>query len=189
MGGEINDGSEGHRGRTGPTFARWARRGLAGLGAASLALALWGCDAARIEKLEEGVATEADVRQQFGEPSAVYQEADGGRTLEFTRQPEGATNYMITIGADGRMSALRQVLRPDQFERIQPGMDKGQVRRLLGRPANARTYELQATEDWDWRFQTGGETRLFVVRFDRDGRVLSTAFEIDPRGTEAGGGR
>jgi hypothetical protein len=78
-------------------------------------LALVGCDQQRIEKLEEGVATEADVRQQFGEPQAVYNDADGSRTFEYSRQPEGQVAYMLTLGPDGKMSALRQVLTRSQF--------------------------------------------------------------------------
>src|SRR5690242_2393003 len=108
---------------------RWACALLAGV------LLLAGCDQRRIAKLEEGVATEADVRREFGEPAAVFAEPDGARTFEYPRQPEGQVNYFITIGADGKMSALRQVLKPASFDRVMPGMDKSAVRRLLGRPA------------------------------------------------------
>ena len=43
-------------------------------------LALVGCDPQKIAKLEEGVAAEADVRKQFGEPHATYSEADGSKS-------------------------------------------------------------------------------------------------------------
>ncbi|MCU0774143.1 MAG: outer membrane protein assembly factor BamE [Ideonella sp.] len=148
---------------------------------------LVGCDAKRIEKLEEGVATEADVRRQFGEPAAIHDDGGGARTLEYTRQPEGQTAYMISIGADGRMSALRQVLRPDVFARITPGMDQAQVRRLIGRPGRTQRYELRREEAWDWRFLDGQDARVFAVTFDETGRVLRTETLPDPRVTEAGG--
>jgi outer membrane protein assembly factor BamE (lipoprotein component of BamABCDE complex) len=157
---------------------------LVALAAAIVAAA---CDQQKIQKLEEGVSTEADVRRQFGEPAAVYQEAGGARTLEYPRQPEGQANYMITIGADGKMSALRQVLRPDIFARVTPGLDKAQVRRLIGMPAKTQRYELKKEEAWDWRYQDGTEARVFVVTFDEGGRVVSTATMADPRVTEAGG--
>lgn len=146
------------------------------------------CDPQRIRELEEGVSTEADVRQRFGEPAAIYQESDGGRTLEYPRQPEGQVNYMITIGPDGRMSALRQVVRPDQFARVLPGQDKASVRRLLGRPARTRAYAMKQQEEWEWRYHDRGENRLFVVTWDADGRVLESRSLLDPQGTEAGGG-
>ena len=50
---------------------------------------LTGCDLKKIEELEEGVATEADVRAKFGEPAATYLEDNGAKTYEYPRQPEG----------------------------------------------------------------------------------------------------
>jgi 2-polyprenyl-6-methoxyphenol hydroxylase-like FAD-dependent oxidoreductase len=153
------------------------------LGAAALTL-LAGCDAQRIEKLEEGVASEADVRAQFGEPAAVLTEADGSRTFEYPRQPEGRTNYFITIGADGKMSALRQVLNARNFAKVQPGLDKSEVRRILGRPAKTTPYELKKEEVWDWRFSDeASQPKQFSVTFDADGKVLGQQVGEDPRET------
>ena len=137
---------------------------------------LWaGCDEQRIAKLEEGVATEADVRRQFGEPERVRDEADGSRTLEYSRQPAGRQNYLITIGPDGRMSALRQVLSARYFEMVQPGMAQQAVRDLLGRPAKRVPYRLSQTEVWDWRYLDGQQEKLFSVTFDAEGKVKSVA--------------
>ncbi|MEO6409640.1 MAG: outer membrane protein assembly factor BamE [Burkholderiaceae bacterium] len=161
--------------------------GIAAFAAALVALVLGGCDRRRIEALEEGVATEADVRKQFGVPAAVYREPDGSTTLEYTRQPEGRQNYMITIGTDGRMSALRQVLKPVDFARVVAGLDKTQVRRLLGQPASARHFALKHEEVWDWRYVEGNENRIFSVTFDAAGRVVSTASTLDLQGVVPGG--
>ena len=43
------------------------------------------CDAKRIEKLEEGVATEADVRQQFGDPVTITEKAYGSKLMAYPR--------------------------------------------------------------------------------------------------------
>jgi len=154
---------------------------VAGLWALVGAALLAGCDPQRISELEEGVATEADVRTRFGEPAAVYGETGGARTLEYPRQPAGQVNYMITIGTDGRMSALRQVLKPTNFARVEPGWDKLQVRRLLGLPARTTRYEMKNEEIWDWRFADGQEAKVFSVTFDRDGRVTSSATTLDAK--------
>ena len=148
----------------------------------------YGCDQKKIAELEEGVATEADVRAKFGEPAAVYNEDKGARTFEYPRQPEGQVNYMITIGADGKMSALRQVVKETTFAKVVPGMDKTQLRRLLGRPAKTQMYELKQEEVWDWRYRhENNESRLFSVTMDKNGVVLSTATALDPRTSLPGG--
>jgi hypothetical protein len=144
-------------------------------------LALIGCDQQKIAKLEEGVATEADVKKQFGEPGATYNEADGSKTFEYSRQPEGQVAYMITIGTDGKMSALRQVLKNSEFAKIKPGMDKGEVRRVLGKPAKTAKFDLKPDEEhWDWRWLDGQIPKVFSVTFDRDGKVMASASMDDP---------
>ncbi len=150
-------------------------------------LLLAACDSRRAAKLEEGVSSESDVRAQFGEPAAVYDDAGGARTLEYPRQPEGQTNLMITIGADGKMSALRQVLKATEFSKVTPGLDKAQVRRLLGRPAKTQRYDVKNEEQWDWRWLDGQSAKLFSVTFDADGKVAATAVADDPRKTDVGG--
>jgi len=147
-----------------------------------------GCDQKRIAELEEGVSTEADVRAKFGEAAAVYAEDGGARTFEYPRQPEGQVNYMITIGTDGKMSALRQVLKEASFVKVVPGMDKVQLRRLLGRPARTQVYELKQEEVWDWYFrQENNNNRVFSVTLDKNGLVLSSANAADPRTSLPGG--
>jgi hypothetical protein len=148
---------------------------------------LFGCDAQRIEKLEEGIATEADVRRQFGEPATVTLQADGSKLLEYPRQPEGWTNYEIGIGADGKMSSLRQLLTEANFAKVVAGMDTLQVQALLGRPAERKRYALKDGEVWSWRFKPANASQLFSVTFDAGGRVLGTAASDDPRDIEAGG--
>ena len=155
--------------------------------AAALALTVAACDPQRVEKLEEGVATEADVRKQFGDPATVTVEADGTRTLDYPRQPEGWTTYLITIGADGKMSSLRQLLNTDNFARVQPGQTQQEVRNILGRPAKTMPYALKQQEVWDWRCKPSGqESKIFSVTFDSSGKVVSTALADDPRETSTG---
>ena len=152
----------------------------------SMLFALSACDPQRIEKLEEGVATEADVRKQFGNPHAASTEPDGSKVLEYTRQPEGWTNYRLVIGPDGKMSSLRQLLTPANFAKVTLGLDKLAVMKLLGKTAKTQFYALKGEEVWDWRFKDGTIAKLFSVTFDGQGRVLSTGIRDDPRESEAG---
>jgi len=161
-----------------------------GLAVFGMLLAMAGCDSQRISELEEGVATEADVRARFGTPDAVWDEPGGGRIFEYNRQPAGQRNYQITVGPDGRMTALRQVLQPANFAKVQPGMTAAQVRRLLGRPARTTPYALTRETHVDWRYLDGPNTAMvFTVVFAADDQVLRTASLPDPEANEHRGGR
>ena len=159
-------------------LARWAAVALAGV-------LLLGCDPQRIDALEEGVATEADVRKQFGEPEKIWDAPGGGRTFEYNRQPAGHRNYMITIGPDGKMSALRQVLTPENFAKVQPGMMMEDVRKMLGKPMKITPYDLQREVVYDWRYlQAPNTSMVFSVVFNTDYRVLRTGSVLDPQAPE-----
>ncbi len=149
----------------------------------SALLALVACDTQRIAELEEGVATEADVRARFGEPEKVWDAPNGGRTFEYNRQPAGAKNYMITIGTDGKMSALRQVLTPANFAKVQPGMMMEDVRKMLGKPMKVTPYALKNETHFDWRYMDGvnsSDSKIFTAVFNTDLRVVSTGSVKDP---------
>jgi hypothetical protein len=144
-------------------------------------LALTGCDGARLAQLRVGQSTEADVCAQFGQPNEVYLLADGARQLEFSRQPEGVTNYMITVGADGKLRSVVQTLQPDTFAQIKPGQSQGDVRKLLGKPAYQRHFALKNEDLWEWRWQDGQQPRLFGVTYNAQGSVVGTAISEDLR--------
>jgi hypothetical protein len=142
------------------------------------------CDEQRAARLEEGVSTEYDVRRAFGEPSQVVERPDGSKTFSYPRQPEGTTNYEIVVGPDGKMSALRQLLTPVNFAKVQPGMFQGDVKRMLGRQAKTVVYGTRPDEEiWQWRFVQGQTPKVFEVTFDRDRKVLATATVDDERTT------
>ncbi len=141
------------------------------------------CDVKNISELEEGVSTEADVRERFGAPEAVWDGEDGAQIYEYNRQPAGHVNYMITIGPDGRMAALRQVLTERNFARVLPGMAMEDVRRMLGKPMKITPYELKRETHYDWRYMEGNrpdDSKVFTVVFDPDLRVISTGSMRDP---------
>ncbi len=152
-------------------------------------LALAACDAQRISELKEGVSTEADVRDRFGIPENTWDEPGGARTLEYNRQPAGQVNYMITLDPDGRLIAVRQVLTPENFARVQPGMDMGAVRRLLGKPAKSTPYALKNETHVDWRYLVPPSSpKVFTVIHGPDHIVLRTQTGDDLEAPEFKGG-
>jgi hypothetical protein len=151
------------------------------------ALALVACDKHRADQLVEDVSTEADVKRLFGDPRTVTIAADGTRTLEYPRQPEGEANYVMVIGADGKLKRLRQLLNTDNFAKVQPGMDREAVRQLLGPHARERRFELKKETLVEWRFRDGQELKVFGASFDDAGKVLSTSITLDERSASPGG--
>jgi hypothetical protein len=145
-----------------------------------------GCEPQRAEQLVEGVSTEADVKRLFGEPKTVTVGADGTRTLDYPRQPEGYANYVMIIGTDGKLTSLRQLLNLDNFSKIQPGMQRGDVYKVLGPHAKVRRFELKKEELIEWRFRDGQTAKLFGVTFDPAGVVKGTAIVDDQRDIDAG---
>ena len=180
------------------------RKAVIAMGLLSILAGLVGCDQQRIAELEEGVATEADVRTRFGEPEMIWDARDmastplpgatlavvaapGARTFEYNRQPAGNANYMITIGPDGKMSALRQVLNPQNFATVLPGMRMEQVRKILGKPMKVTPYALKQQTHYDWRYlNPPAAAMVFTVIFDADLSVVSTASaeedSLNPKG-------
>ena len=169
---------------------RLKTRAAALAAAAFCVLALTACDPQRISELQPGVSTEADVRDRFGAPENVWDEPGGARTFEYNRQPAGQVNYMITLGADGRLTAVRQVLTPENFARVVPGMGMDEVRRLLGKPAKVTPYELK-NETWaDWRFlQAANQSQVFTVVYGPGQVVLRTQTGDDTDAPEFKGGK
>lgn len=188
-------------------FSGCSSRTRAAIGLLAFFLGLTGCDQQRISELEEGVATEADVRTRFGEPEKTWDAADmasaplpratldvvaapGARTFEYNRQPAGNVNYMITIGPDGKMSSLRQVLGPQNFKLVLPGMTVEQVRKLLGKPMKITPYALKQQTEYDWRY-LGSPTvpYIFTAVFNADLRVVSTGSAEEALVSPTGGQR
>ena len=179
---------------------QFSRKAFITMGLLSVLAGLTGCDPQRIAELEEGVATEADVRARFGEPEKIWDAADmarlpapgaaatpGARTFEYNRQPAGVVNYMITIGPDGKMSALRQVLNSANFASVLPGMPVETVRKILGKPMKVVPYALQQTTSYDWRYLNPPNVNMiFTVVFDRDLRVVSTGSTQEEFSSNAG---
>lgn len=153
-------------------------------------LAAAGCDPQRISELQPGVSTEADVRDRFGVPENTWNEADGSRTFEYNRQPAGQVNYMIAIGPDGKLIAVRQVLTPENFAQVQPGMGMDSVRRLLGKAAKVVPYPLKGETHVQWRFANArNEPQVFTVVQGPGAQVLRTETGPDLDAPEFKGGK
>jgi outer membrane protein assembly factor BamE (lipoprotein component of BamABCDE complex) len=162
----------------------WLARALAVVAAVFTAVA---CDPSgkvyedvRLARLKEGEATEQDVRKLFGAPQAVREMA-GGKGLVYPLGPEGAYTLLIRIGPDGKYIGRENLLTRTNFARVNAGMKQEEVLAVIGPPGRSQEYKLKNETAWEWRFNDGADTRMFVVMFNANGQVVSTAIEEDPR--------
>lgn len=129
-----------------------------------------------LDKLAKGISSESDVRMVMGQPETVWEEEDGSRALQYPKGPEGVRTWEFVIDKNGTLKDYRQLLTQDTFAQIKPGMSKDEVRRLLGKPRSIQQYKLKNEEAWDWRYQSGTDTRFFNVHFDMStGKVTQTS--------------
>jgi outer membrane protein assembly factor BamE (lipoprotein component of BamABCDE complex) len=143
------------------------------------------CDGLNLQELKPGISTAAEVRARMGLPAAEYTNADGSITYEYNRQPNGTNCYMITIGSDQIMQRIEQVLTEANFARVQPGMSRKDIRRLLGTAGMVTPYPANHEEVWDWRVAgtIPTEEAHFHVHFDTNsGLVTKTTRRVEVRG-------
>lgn len=165
---------------------RWATAVFYAVCGACLAL-LTGCASLSLNEIKPGVSTEADVRARLGEPGRVWPAAGdapaGSRVFEYSRQPYGHTAHMVDIGADGKVTALRQVLTAENFKNVVVGMSPEAVLRMLGKPMAVTHYPRKEETYYDWRYLGGRQwdnARIFYAVFDKNRQVVSTGSIRDP---------
>lgn len=142
----------------------------------ALALAVSGCASLDHDpRLVRGRSRSTEVIALYGAPVRSWVDADGSKTLEYSRQPWGTQCLMVRLDADDRLTGIEDVLLPQGRARIQPGQTPEQVSRLLGRERSRVRYALSGEEVWDWNIapDTPGYGLRFNVHF-KDGRVVRT---------------
>lgn len=117
-----------------------------------------------------------------------WQDPDGSIQLAYPRGPEGIHTFMVTIGTDGRLRSIKNVLDETDLARIRPGMTQAQVLRILGPPNYSRTAYFKARNElvWDWRACTYNVNiqRLYVLFDATTGTVRSTMSQDELFGRE-----
>ena len=162
---------------TRPTRASSARSAIV-----LVAAALAGCAGYSPGDLQVG-ASEADVRGRMGEPTGREALPNGGTRVEYARGPMGKHTYVIELDASGRVRGWEQVLTETNFESIEIGASKADVRRRLGRPSETRVGWRGVGEVWSYRYEAlfCRWFRVWLV----DGRVREASYDIDPQCDEA----
>jgi hypothetical protein len=117
-------------------------------GASMLLLASLGaCSSLRSTGSLPPETTLADARQSFG--GAEYPLAGGGTRLEVR---QGRATQMLDFDASGRYLGTQQVLTPQAFATIAPGMTQQEVLMRIGRPTFVFPVGWQQLQVWNYRF-------------------------------------
>lgn len=125
--------------------------------------------------IEPGHSTAADLQRHLGQPDYEWRNAAGQRVIQFTSLPNGQETWAATLDANGVVGEWRQLLTPENFQRVARGMSQDEVQQLLGRPISKQAYSLKQQVVWDWPFHVGGQEMRFHVHFGADGKVAKTS--------------
>jgi hypothetical protein len=154
-------------------------RAAGGIAALLLAAAVGACGSLRPPgSLPPGTPI-AEARQSFGGPSGEYALPGGGNRLEFR---QGRQTYMLDFDAGGRLVSSRQVLTPETFATITPGMSQQEVLARIGRPAFVTPIGWQQQQLWSYRFGgLEGDCVVFQVSIGNASHaVADTGPNMDP---------
>ena len=120
--------------------------------------------------------TEAETLAAKGEPTRRWQDDDGTRTLEYATQPNGRSCLMVQVDQGGIVLRQWNALSEENLARVQRGMTREEVDRLLGQHRSEQVFKQSGEEVWDWNVRNDGPGvgTLFNVHFI-DGKVLRTS--------------
>lgn len=125
-------------------------------------------------------ATEAQVIARMGPPTGRYALPNGGSRLEFARGPQGQVTYMVDFDASGGSVIWDQVLTPQNFLSLEPGISSEEVLMRIGHPGSTRAFPRQKLTVWNYRFPTS-ECLWYQVSIGDDGKFISATQGIDPQ--------
>ena len=149
------------------------------IGAASLVMAMAACTLMRPPASLPPGTSIADARQTLG-AGDEYPLPNGGTRLSF---PRGKDTYMLDFDASGHLVQSQQVLTPQTFAPIQPGMPPAAVLTRLGLPAFIFPVGYQKLQVLNYRFGgLEGDCMVFQVSISNaTGNVTEAGTGADPR--------
>jgi outer membrane protein assembly factor BamE (lipoprotein component of BamABCDE complex) len=105
-----------------------------------------------------------------GQPTAVVALPGGGQRLQYSLQPFGHDVIMVDLDTAGRVVRARNVMKPSEFHRIEPGRwTREDVLREFGRPAWVDRVQSWQGDVFTYRWKEGNEPMFYWVYFDPQG--------------------
>jgi hypothetical protein len=116
---------------------------------------------------------EGELRGALGPPAGEYANADGSRTLAYPQGYYSGQTFLADVDRSGTVRGVRQALVEESFQRIDPGMTRDDVLRLIGPPVDSMAFPNRREISWEYRFMDAwGYRALFFVNFDERGVVV-----------------
>jgi hypothetical protein len=144
---------------------------------ALLALAVLPAACANFSALSPGDSAQ-DVEARVGAPGTVWKNSDGSEIWEYPQGFYAVQTFMVAFDPDHAVREVHQVLNEAYFSRIQPGMSREDVRRLIGKPREIWYFPDRDEETWTWRYYDINY-RFFNVLFDRSAGTVRTTLRLD----------
>src|SRR5258706_4051670 len=155
--------------------------------AALVAVALLAAGCANFSAISPGDSA-LQLASAVGKPATVWSNPDGSEVWEYPEGPTGVQTFMVDIGQDQAVHAVHQVLSEEYFSRVNPGMSREEVRRLLGRPKEIWYFPDRDEESWTWRY-LDVRYKFFHALFDRPSGQVRYTLRLDEVFPPGGRGR
>jgi len=117
--------------------------------------------------------------ERFGAPKVLSKNSDGSELWEYPRIPSDYQKFLIDIGVDRKVAAVRQVLAEEYFSKVRVGMSREDVRRILGTPYEVAVFDLSGEEVWTWYYPDSPAVVLFNAHFDRASGTIRRVSRFD----------
>ena len=148
-----------------------------------------GCAAYDGRGLVPGTSTVAEVEALMGPPTERFAKPDGGSVLFYPKGPFGRQTFAVTLGADGVLRGIEQVLTHANAMKLVVGVTTAQqVRELFGPPSWVSHFPRQERHVWEYKWKDVEDKRVFWMQFSYDG-ILREAINMHDFDSDPPGGR
>jgi len=142
---------------------------------AAVAVLMAGC---AFTPVQPGMSRE-QVVASYGTPTRIVPLPTGTR-LQYSRQPAGQSAVMVDLDAAGKVVSVREVLKLQEFLRIEPGKwTRDDVEREFGPPARIDGVASWSGDIMNYRWRDNLQDMYYWVYLDAGNRVQRTGQGVE----------
>jgi hypothetical protein len=123
--------------------------------------------------------TRDEVIARLGAPDPTPADLSSAARLDFPRGPYGRHTYAVYFSPEGRVTEFQQLLNEENFSKIKPGMNVGEVVHLIGISRNTFGLARNRGYVWSYRYITP-LCQWFQIEFTQENTVRSTGYGLPP---------